>query len=607
MASALWRLDGVTMPGRGRPRLDRLTAEIPSGVTAIIGDSGAGKTTLLNLLVGFEQPGTGNVDSFLDAENAPPLAWCPPDDGLWPHLTVQRHLELVAPHAGVMIDSILRDFDLEGLARAEADRLSAGEAARLSAARAVASGARVLVMDEPFVHVNPAREERYWAAVRTAIEERRGSLVFASHQPEIVLREATHVLCLDEGRLIWQGPVQTLYHEPPACDVARFLGPINWFEDGEASRWLGATAEGAVRVRPEKLSLDVSETGPHFVEEARFCGGVAVADLRHETSGARRRVYHRPVSDSLRRGMRVALRAALAGLLAILVCGCDGSSDGPSVQLPVSEVHSRSLPAEEGFLPAPRAMTFGPDGMLYVLDDAGRVLVYDSEGELARRWRMPESDVGNPEGICVLRDGRVCVADTHYHRCVFFDEAGEFLGTFGENGEGPGQFIFPCGVVQDSQGNVYVSEYGGNDRIQKFTEDGECLMQFGSVGTEPGQFQRASGLAWHDGTVYVADAINNRIQAFRDSGEFDRIVNRAGSADLDYPYDVAVQDESLYVVEYKAGRVSRLSFEGEVIGRFGSTGRGENQFWTPWGLAVNSQGRIVVGDTGNRRMVELVP
>ncbi|REJ93774.1 MAG: hypothetical protein DWQ29_03515, partial [Planctomycetota bacterium] len=211
------------------------------------------------------------------------------------------------------------------------------------------------------------------------------------------------------------------------------------------------------------------------------------------------------------------------------------------------------------------------------------------------------------EGICVLRDGRVCVADTHYHRCVLFDEAGEFLGTFGENGEGPGQFIFPCGVVQDSQGNVYVSEYGGNDRIQKFTEDGECLMQFGSVGTEPGQFQRASGLAWHDGTVYVADAINNRIQAFRDSGEFDRIVNRAGSADLDYPYDVAVQDESLYVVEYKAGRVSRLSFEGEVIGRFGSTGRGENQFWTPWGLAVNSQGRIVVGDTGNRRMVELVP
>ena len=606
MTTPLWRLENVTMPGRHRPRLDRLSVEIHSGVTAVIGNSGAGKTTLLNLLVGFERPGEGRVHPLPDADDPPTVAWCPPDDGLWPHVTVRRHLELVASSADVSIERILEEFDLRDLAEAEADRLSAGECGRLSAARAIASGARVLVMDEPFVHVNPAREERYWEAVRTAIAEGHRSLVFASHQPDVVLREADSVVCLDDGRLVWQGSVETLYHDPPARNVARFLGPINWFEEGEAVRWLGDSAAGDLRLRPEKLCLRASEDGPHLVEAARFSGSVAEADLLHEQTGARRRVYHRPASNALCRGMRVVLRATLLGLLALVASGC-GGDDEQTVSLPISEVRTRSLPAEETFLPAPRAMTFSPDGLLYILDDSGRVLVYGTDGELVRRWRMPESDVGNPEGICVLRDGRICVADTHYHRCVFFDESGQFLGSFGEKGEGPGQFIYTCGVTQDAEGNLYVSEYGGNDRIQKFTEDGDCLMQFGSAGTEPGQFQRASGLEWHTGTLYVADAINCRIQAFSDDGEFLRIVNGADGPDLDYPYDVVVQDESLYIVEYKSGRVSRLSLDGELFGQFGSTGRGENQFWTPWGLAVDPQGRIVVADTGNRRIVELVP
>ena len=61
----------------------------------------------------------------------------------------------------------------------------------------------------------------------------------------------------------------------------------------------------------------------------------------------------------------------------------------------------------------------------------------------------------------------------------------------------------------------------------------------------------------------------------------------------------------LFVVEYGGNRVSHLSADGKLLGRFGSVGTGTNQFSTPWGIAVDSEGRVIVADTGNRRIVEL--
>jgi len=64
-------------------------------------------------------------------------------------------------------------------------------------------------------------------------------------------------------------------------------------------------------------------------------------------------------------------------------------------------------------------------------------------------------------------------------------------------------------------------------------------------------------------------------------------------------------DDTLYAVEYGAGRVTRVGLDGQLLGRFGSVGSGPGQFATPWGLAVDAQRRIYVGDTGNRRVVEM--
>ena len=342
-----------------------------------------------------------------------------------------------------------------------------------------------------------------------------------------------------------------------------------------------------------------------MVRRSSFAGSVAQVELEHDESREVKRFYHRPSSDGLRAGERVVLKALLA-LLVVLGISC-GKSDEPV--LPVEEVRAWMLPADGTRIPAPRALAVGPRDELFVLDTAGRILVYDVERDLARSWRMPEVEAGRPEGVLVLDDGTVVVADTHYHRVVVFDGSGTELRRFGREGRADGEFIYPVALARDDAGNLYVCEYGSNDRIQKFSPGGVHLASFGSFGTGKGQFQRPSGVAWREGKVYVADAVNNRVQVFTDGGEFVGVLGEPdGRLSLSFPYAMELGgDSALYIIEYGAGRVTKLSTGGELLGRFGSTGTGEGRFATPWGIAVDSRGRIIVADTGNRRLVELGP
>ena len=267
------------------------------------------------------------------------------------------------------------------------------------------------------------------------------------------------------------------------------------------------------------------------------------------------------------------------------------------------------MPAKGVMIPAPRSVTCGPDHEIYVLDRGGRVIVFNESGKVVRQWNMPDARIGNPEGACIFADGRVAVADTHYSRVVFFNRQGKLLGTLGSEGRGPSQFLYPVCVTQDPAGNFYVGEYGGNDRVQKFSVDGKFLLQIGRPGTGPGELERASGVVWRDGLLYVADAFNNRIQVFTDRGKFRRIIGLPESGvTLGYPYALALgPQDDLFVIEYSTARVSRFSLkDSRLLGRFGTAGRGEGEFATPWGIDVNSQGTIFVADTDNRRLVELL-
>jgi DNA-binding beta-propeller fold protein YncE len=310
-------------------------------------------------------------------------------------------------------------------------------------------------------------------------------------------------------------------------------------------------------------------------------------------------------SISRRQAVGAGLWQAAAALTAL--SGCSASQDAP--ELYFSRLRVWKIPSAERFLPAPRGLYSDEQNTVYVLDNAGRVLVYDSDGNLSKRWDMPDSRIGKPEGVWRLQDGRIVVADTHYHRIVFFTPDGHVDSMFGTQGREPGQFVFPVAIAQDSSGFLYVGEYGAHQRVQKFDVSGRFVLQFGSHGTGPGQFQRPSGLALHKSEVYVVDAFNDRIQVFSETGQLRRIITLPERAEpLAYPYDLRVtEDGRIYVIENKAARLTLLNPDGSIIGRFGRPGRNLQEFYQPWDLTYLTDGRILIADTGNHRLVELTP
>jgi iron(III) transport system ATP-binding protein len=293
------------------------------------------------------------------------------------------------------------------------------------------------------------------------------------------------------------------------------------------------------------------------------------------------RIRYSGLRISARQGFLFCRLICVVFLSGIALSGCGNAQ---THKLPASYTNYWLMPPEGIKIPAPRACHITPQGELYVLDNAGRVLVFDSDGKVLRQWFMPEYSVGKPEKICLLHDGRLAVADTHYHRVVFFDPAGKLVGMMGSYGRDPGEFIFPVALAQDDDDNLYVCEYGDNDRVQKFSP---------------------SGIVWHDHELYIVDAFNNRIQHFTDEGEYLGNFGDSGDVGLNYPYDlVRSASGDFYVVEYGGGRVSKFNSAGKLLGHFGETGSGPNQLSTPWGLTVDARNRVWVADTGNRRILE---
>ena len=137
---------------------------------SIIGPSGSGKTTLLLLLAGLLDPSAGEVREYGELVSRPGwqrethrrrLGVLFQDLALWPHMTVQAHLEFALqsaetpPKASGRIQKVLAQASLTALANDRPDALSGGERQRLAWARAIVTKPRLLLLDEPLTSLDP--------------------------------------------------------------------------------------------------------------------------------------------------------------------------------------------------------------------------------------------------------------------------------------------------------------------------------------------------------------------------------------------------------------------------------------------------------------------
>jgi len=147
----------------------------------------------------------------------------------------------------------------------------------------------------------------------------------------------------------------------------------------------------------------------------------------------------------------------------------------------------------------------------------------------------------------------------------------------------------------------------------------ESDFVIGQEGTESGQFTSPQNIAFaSDGSIYVADSKNHRIQHFDASGTFlnewgsfaDILQGDAPPGTMNEPWDVAVApDGSIYVADTWNHRIQHFTPEGEFLDSFGQFGQGYDAdiFWGPRSIKVDDAGRIFVSDTGNKRIAVFNP
>lgn len=189
------KLENITLRYGGKLVLDRFSLELPGrGFTALSGPSGCGKTTLLRVLAGLAAPECGTVSGIDPARTA----FLFQEDRLLPWRTVRQHIADVLPRARRgEVGKWLAFAEMEGEGDACPAGLSGGMARRLALARCAALGGELLLLDEPFAGVDPARTARMLERLR-ALD---APVVLASHQPQ-VLSACERMIALDGPPLV---------------------------------------------------------------------------------------------------------------------------------------------------------------------------------------------------------------------------------------------------------------------------------------------------------------------------------------------------------------------------------------------------------------------
>lgn len=200
-------------------------------------------------------------------------------------------------------------------------------------------------------------------------------------------------------------------------------------------------------------------------------------------------------------------------------------------------------------------------------------------------------------------DDAVWVCDDGNHVIYKLSETGEILQTLGEKGvlgDDGSHFDRQTDIALGPNGEMYVSDgdsAGNNRRIVKLDRDGNFVLEWGKEGTGPGEFGPPHAVTVDDeGTVFVSDRNNWRVQVFDADGKLEVVWSHLGRI-----YDVVPDGKGDYfTVDGKVGRITKIDRQGKVIGFFGTAGDKEGQLSTGHSIALCPDGDIVIGHLDGR-------
>ncbi|WP_400164490.1 ABC transporter ATP-binding protein [Brevibacillus sp. TJ4] len=261
--------------------LQPLDLHIRSGeFTTLLGPSGCGKTTLLRMIAGLETPDSGEI--WLDEEcvfsaekgvfkpvHKRMLGMVFQDFALWPHLTVYENVAFglkATKQTNGMRERVMDAIEavrLHGLEQRYPNQLSGGQQQRVAFARAIAVEPKLILFDEPLSALDALLREEMRAELLQLVQSRGLTAIYVTHDQLEAMSMSDRILVMQGGKVLQQGPPETIYNRPTEPFVAKFVGKSNWLKPDE------------LMIRPEKLRWK-EQTGdmtwPAVVERVSYMG-----------------------------------------------------------------------------------------------------------------------------------------------------------------------------------------------------------------------------------------------------------------------------------------------------------------------------------------------
>jgi ABC-type sugar transport system ATPase subunit len=262
----------------------------------ILGPTGSGKTLLLESVIGLRKPDTGKVlvngdeITYLPIEKRK-LSYVPQDLALFPHLTVRENMLYPLRIKGSsqeaengivreLVDSLGIGYILDRPIR----NLSGGERQRTALARAVVSGCKCLVLDEPLSALHETLKRELWYLLKDLQRNYNLAILMVTHDLEEAFFLGDTISIIIDGRLHQQATKREIYGHPQSEEVARFLGVGNLFRAR-----IAAIAGNPLSVHCEELdsALSLSNNGrtPEAAEGDECVVGIRSEDVVILTPG----------------------------------------------------------------------------------------------------------------------------------------------------------------------------------------------------------------------------------------------------------------------------------------------------------------------------------
>lgn len=207
---------------------------------AIIGESGCGKSTLLEIIYGLLHIEKGAVywneekllgPNFYLIPGEDFMKYLPQDFDLMPYITVEenigKNISSLDPNKLNRIKELLEVVDMSNFLKTKVKNLSGGQKQRVAIAKVLADEPEVLLLDEPFSHIDNFRKNHLRRSIFKYLKSKNILCIVATHDTTDALSFADEILVIRDGKLVAKNTPETLYNNPKSKYVASFFNEIN--------------------------------------------------------------------------------------------------------------------------------------------------------------------------------------------------------------------------------------------------------------------------------------------------------------------------------------------------------------------------------------------